>query len=278
MRARYTGCMRYRRVRGYRLFFIHFSMVSFLSAPLFAFAAHSCEVSPFSKSIAQGESVSFAVHRNTAVPSAPFAMTLGDFPNGVTGGFVSAGSASSSSRFTLVFTASASSQTGNFGVSILSSEESSEGLHASACQLNLIVSERNPNALYSPSQDALPNSPGTSAALSPAVGPLSALPAAQFSETEEETASPLPPHLRHIFTVRLSRGDSGPEVFSLQRVLKWLAFFPQEIPETGYFGSITKEAVERFQKIIGLDVVGIVGPKTRKALNVLTSSNNENRF
>ncbi|KPJ56029.1 hypothetical protein AMJ49_05910, partial [Parcubacteria bacterium DG_74_2] len=38
---------------------------------------------------------------------------------------------------------------------------------------------------------------------------------------------------------------------------------------TGYFGPLTKNAVKRFQKIAGIEQVGVVGPKTSARINEL---------
>ena len=49
--------------------------------------------------------------------------------------------------------------------------------------------------------------------------------------------------------------------------------FPDVYPEglvTGYFGSLTENAVRRFQEKQGIEAVGIVGPVTRAKLNELT--------
>lgn len=71
------------------------------------------------------------------------------------------------------------------------------------------------------------------------------------------------------FTKTLQRGAIGDEVSGLQKFLKQ---FPDIYPEgliTGYFGSLTKNAVIRFQIKEGIAAVGIVGPITRARLNEL---------
>ena len=67
----------------------------------------------------------------------------------------------------------------------------------------------------------------------------------------------------------------GPFVFGkrngstvvLQNFLKLRGFFPNNVESTGYFGSITKRSVIKFQLSRGLVGDGIVGPKTLKELN-----------
>jgi len=74
-------------------------------------------------------------------------------------------------------------------------------------------------------------------------------------------------------TLRLTRqlwvGLTSEEVETLQ---EFLATDPDIYPEglvTGYFGPLTQRAVKRFQKIVGLEQVGRVGPKTLSRINEL---------
>ena len=70
-------------------------------------------------------------------------------------------------------------------------------------------------------------------------------------------------------TKRLQRGMSGEDVTILQEML---ATDPEIYPEglvTGYFGPLTWGAVKRFQKTMGVEQVGIVGPKTFAKINEL---------
>ena len=61
-------------------------------------------------------------------------------------------------------------------------------------------------------------------------------------------------------------GSRGENVTNLQDELRSLGFFNQS--STGYYGSITRDAVIAFQKEQGLRLIdGIVGPETRGALN-----------
>lgn len=69
------------------------------------------------------------------------------------------------------------------------------------------------------------------------------------------------------FTQTLKFGSRGGEVSQLQTVLaEDNVIYPQGLV-TGYFGSLTKAAVIRFQSQKGLGADGIVGPITRLALN-----------
>lgn len=67
------------------------------------------------------------------------------------------------------------------------------------------------------------------------------------------------------FTTNVKYGDK--EVIALQDCLKWLGHFPKNIESTGYFGAVTKRAVQAFQSEKGLKADGIVGPATRAKLN-----------
>ncbi|MEB3273086.1 MAG: peptidoglycan-binding domain-containing protein [Prochlorothrix sp.] len=62
----------------------------------------------------------------------------------------------------------------------------------------------------------------------------------------------------------LSQGSSGPAVEELQEQLAALGYF--DATATGYYGSITEEAVLRFQTDRGLFVDGVAGPATLEAL------------
>lgn len=68
---------------------------------------------------------------------------------------------------------------------------------------------------------------------------------------------------------RLRYGMKGEDVELLQEIL---ATDPDVYPEgliTGYFGPLTRNAVKRFQKIAGIEQVGVVGPKTLARINEL---------
>ncbi|HAQ07297.1 MAG TPA: cell wall hydrolase [Bacillus bacterium] len=64
---------------------------------------------------------------------------------------------------------------------------------------------------------------------------------------------------------QLKVGSTGSEVTNVQSVLKKLGYFKAET--TGYYGWITKRAVERFQRDFGLESVGEVGSKTARLIN-----------
>lgn len=65
----------------------------------------------------------------------------------------------------------------------------------------------------------------------------------------------------------LYRGDSGQAVADLQRSLNRAGVY--QGPLTGYFGSLTEDAVLRFQQLNGIEPNGVAGPVT---LEVLQSS------
>ena len=73
----------------------------------------------------------------------------------------------------------------------------------------------------------------------------------------------------YVFTLPLSIGSRGNEVTELQCFLQELGFFAKNVECTGYFGPITESAVTAFQASRGIEAIGIVGPKTRAALNAI---------
>ena len=68
----------------------------------------------------------------------------------------------------------------------------------------------------------------------------------------------------------LQRGDTGAEVSALQEKLSRLGYF--EGPQTGYFGTLTQEAVLRFQRENGLSADGVYGLQTQQLLEQKASS------
>ncbi|MDP2705531.1 MAG: peptidoglycan-binding protein [Patescibacteria group bacterium] len=70
-------------------------------------------------------------------------------------------------------------------------------------------------------------------------------------------------------TSELSQGSEGEAVRVLQQKLKELGFFSAGV--TGYFGPITHASVVAFQNAKGIDPIGIVGPRTRAALDAASS-------
>lgn len=70
-----------------------------------------------------------------------------------------------------------------------------------------------------------------------------------------------------VFTFDLGEGMSGPAVVELQARLRAEGFFTFPT-NTGYFGPITKAAVEAYQRAHGIPfITGFVGPLTRAELN-----------
>lgn len=70
----------------------------------------------------------------------------------------------------------------------------------------------------------------------------------------------------------LKPGASGEEVKILQSFLKKLpGIYPEGIV-SGFYGPATQKAVRRFQGMIGLEVVGVVGPKTAAKINTFLNA------
>lgn len=65
-------------------------------------------------------------------------------------------------------------------------------------------------------------------------------------------------------------GSRGEEVRQIQQKLKAKGYFNGSID--GIYGTITREAVKKFQKANGLDADGIAGPKTLSALGIKSTS------
>lgn len=81
----------------------------------------------------------------------------------------------------------------------------------------------------------------------------------------------------HTFNSDLQFGDTKPDVVALQDCLKYEGLFPSNADSTGYFGAITKKAVQNFQVKYGISNsssagFGRVGPKTRAELNEIFSA------
>jgi len=68
---------------------------------------------------------------------------------------------------------------------------------------------------------------------------------------------------------RLQIGMTGEDVELLQEILATDQDVYPEGLVTGYFGSLTRNAVKKFQKIAGIEQVGLVGPKTLSRINQL---------
>lgn len=92
--------------------------------------------------------------------------------------------------------------------------------------------------------------------------------------TAEETTGVVSGTTATPFTLQMKLGMQGDEISRLQTFLKQ---YPEIYPEglvTGYYGSLTKKAVERFQEKYGIAKAGDpgygeVGPKTRAKINEL---------
>lgn len=86
---------------------------------------------------------------------------------------------------------------------------------------------------------------------------------------ETEAATPASPSLT---TPTLRKGDKGEAVAALQKKLIGLGYDLGKWGADGDFGAATEKAVKAFQKASGLVDDGIVGEKTRKALEAKTEA------
>ena len=90
----------------------------------------------------------------------------------------------------------------------------------------------------------------------------------------ETQASPSAPSIHFTFTRNLSLGMSGTDVKELQELLAKDPVIYPEGKVTGYFGTLTLTAIQRFQKKYGIAnadnrAYGYLGPMTRAKLNGL---------
>lgn len=97
----------------------------------------------------------------------------------------------------------------------------------------------------------------TTAALAPAASAASAPALARPS-----VSSPSPQLISQAGVMSL--GGSGPLVVTLQDDLATLGYFSSS--STGFFGSVTEDAVIRFQRDVGISADGRVGPQTSEAI------------
>jgi hypothetical protein len=81
--------------------------------------------------------------------------------------------------------------------------------------------------------------------------------------TTTATAGTMP--AQYTFTEFLDVGSQDAEVTALQQWLTYDGVYSG--PITGFYGTLTQTAVEKFQSAHGIDVKGYVGPSTRAALN-----------
>ena len=63
----------------------------------------------------------------------------------------------------------------------------------------------------------------------------------------------------------LSEGNRGPAVLDLQEKLKGMGYFTDQA--TGYFGPVTSNAVQQFQRDTGISPTGVFGNQTQQKLH-----------
>jgi peptidoglycan hydrolase-like protein with peptidoglycan-binding domain len=88
---------------------------------------------------------------------------------------------------------------------------------------------------------------------------LAALTTQQTSASKTNSAS------SYDFTVFLTVGTQDADVTALQERLTADGLYTG--PISGYYGTLTEAAVEKYQAAHGIDAKGYVGPSTRAALN-----------
>lgn len=101
----------------------------------------------------------------------------------------------------------------------------------------------------------------------------------QTQPEPQPNPQPNPSKPKHTFVLDLEKGQRGEDIVALQNVLKYEGCFPKNIDSTGYYWSVTSDAVYKFQmkhKVADaaeLDALkgNRVGAKTRAKLNELYS-------
>ncbi|MFR9778974.1 peptidoglycan-binding protein [Micromonospora sp. MS34] len=107
------------------------------------------------------------------------------------------------------------------------------------------------------------SSTGSAAATTPArPGPVPATPPGSATPSGSATPTATPTRSN---PAELRRGDSGPGVRALQQRLNQLGYWTGA--SDGTFGLLTVQAVYALQKAAGLSRDGVVGPRTRAALD-----------
>ena len=213
--------------------------MAFFLLPFVSEAAHSCEVTPFSQSVTQGEKAVYIVNLKTASSTNQFEIHTGNLPNGVEREFIPMSNGiTTPEKVTLKFITTKRSQTGPINMAIFYLENDGKTVNETKCLLELIVNKKNSLKSDSPSR----------------------------STNIKRSANAI----RQTFSSKIQYGERGTMVVSLQNTLKELGYFPKEEVSTGYFGKITKEAVQSLQRANNLEPVGYLGPKTREFLNKKT--------
>ncbi|MBU1036907.1 peptidoglycan-binding protein [Patescibacteria group bacterium] len=86
-------------------------------------------------------------------------------------------------------------------------------------------------------------------------------------ETQLEKSDPSNLQSKITINKNLKLGDKDDEVIKLKIILKQLDLLDSSILATDYFDQITEAAVKVFQRSVSINPIGVVGPRTRKALD-----------
>ena len=257
-------------------------MLFFIQPSLVFASTTECTMSPFSKTIFQGEQVHFEgtlMHREGAQG---MEIRTGNLPRNVVAGFFQP-KQENPSLIDLYFIAGPEAQVGSFNVVLFFTERHSGIDFISQCLVNIVI-QKAPNKLTTsttaPSVPSLVAIPPILYTSIDQLGERTAMAIDVIALTKEHPEAVRPyaespittPSQSFRFSQRMRLGVEGTEVRHLQRILKSYGFFPSAIPETGYFGAITRDAVKKFQKENNIPMLGVVGPRTIIVLNNLTTS------
>lgn len=143
--------------------------------------------------------------------------------------------------------------------SSVGSSSSSAGSSSSAPSSSAAPSSTAPS---SSAPSSAPSSSAPSSSAAPSSAPPSSTPSSSAPSTSPQTPTTAAPTTAAPAVLRA--GSSGPAVLQLQRTLDRLGYW-NGTPD-GTFGELTTQAVMAYQAVAGLDVDGVAGPMTLRAV------------
>jgi hypothetical protein len=230
-------------------------VIGLLGWPLSASAEPSCVVEPFTTQVYQGQVAALSVALHTDDPIAPFEINLGSLPDAIESGFLKKEDIQTLGKIIIVPLVVQTKQDAQVGSFMISIAYKTSQTKQTVCQFNLEVRKKTMTGNTQP----LASSQALVKTFSSGVLP------SENTASSTQTSSQ-----SFLFSKTLALTSRGAQVKLLQEILKSLGFFPQNQDTTEYFGKITEQAVKDFQKNKNIEPLGLVGPKTKKALNELS--------
>lgn len=220
-----------------------------------------CEVEPKSIELAAGDAVKLSIKLNPLEKAGRFEVKHGQLPGGASIRFIAPSSfaqANGTPEIPFIFDTESTAQQGSFNLSFLYTVQKNGNNYDAECQFNPVITKSG----VKPFQSGLKNQGSKQKLIVYLDAKLQSGDTA-ISDTSGSSWSKTPFNI----SKTLQRGNQSAEVTVLQDMLRSLNFLPASQESTGYFGPMTETAVISFQKSRGIEPIGIVGPKTRKALN-----------